>query len=565
MNSELMSWVTTLLFTAGTLASVLNSASVAQQATTTEGKELAATRIRRFPLERFRDKTGEDIPAHTYGEWRWYKPNPLSIAEQKNETIGIRTAYHGGWYNGAGFQFRDGSFSIANSFGVWGHDPKTDQLHFQFAWPFHEMCAYDPGNDCFWGFHTNPSGEHCLINFSLNEQRRPEKIKVSAIEFGRYLYTDSDRNAWFDKDAWIVRRDDKLLANRGYGNPVTRISWHLAQQNSKQLYRMSRFGLQMFEAGEWRNASGPPRLIGPVRSVSQRDDVVAIATNNGAIEWFPTLGLSFKLTDKFTDWIAIDGDGRVWMSDLLCLDDTTQPAPTAEEFAVTLRRVSSKEPIIATRAMRRLLKAGKNYRDWIQENLTNDDLEVRTAAETLDDCMNGRNRLQFSGDQLLVKELLGGAGTAPQLLPIPEQNKDHRATYDEKDALILDTRAAGNLKKYLLVETPVLGHVGFRFAGTDRALVSANTVTPEYYKITHSAAKLDLTPITTESPIHYASAGRNPDELIAILGSLKGGRHQRLEDYRLLIGTLKTDSGDFTKLGELRSRSLFSGHLVLQR
>lgn len=566
------------------------------------------------PRRAFPEKTGEDIPAHKLGPWRWYKPNPLTYKERKTRPFWALTEYHGGWYHGKGYQPSRGGFHMANPFGVWEHDPVTDRLVFQFEWPFHLACRYDPAGDCYWGMYGIR-----VLNFTLGDGGRPENIRVHRtnvrppLSLRRYQFTDERGRAWFH-GCWLERDGDRLLLHLGEPERLIRLSWKQARQTSKPLYRREEHHLQKFESGKWRDAVPPPGARGTTRGVAQRGPAVLVATDGGAAEWYPRYGLSFQLTDESTQWIAFDREGRKWLAPGLCLDDTGPPT-TPPQFYAALPRVLDNDPIAAGDAMRCLLRAGDNYPAWIQAYAAvgnfdptaagnalrrlgdkypawlqayaavgrsafsnfapvvagnalrrllradaNDpawfqayaavgkaafsnliDPQVKKAALLLSACLEGKRTLRFTGDRVRLERLLAGKGTAPDPLPIPEQNRPPK--FVETDPLILDTTAAGALADYRLVETPLLEHPGYRFQGGGKTLINRNARLPYYFKISHADGEIKLTPAPESPRILLASASRDPAELLVLVCDAQ---------RRLAAGVLEIETGKFQKRGEIQ-------------
>ncbi|NQU62827.1 MAG: hypothetical protein HQ517_00880, partial [SAR324 cluster bacterium] len=136
---------------------------------------------------RFPDKDGEDIAPHILGNWRMYKPNPITYNERKNRPSQSQTLYHGGRYTHPGYQPKKGGFHLVNSFGVWQHDPNTDYLNYKFTWPFERVSNYDKAHNCYFLLEGT-----LFTRFSIDCNSKIIDLHLYEHSLDRYIFTDKD-------------------------------------------------------------------------------------------------------------------------------------------------------------------------------------------------------------------------------------------------------------------------------------------------------------------------------------------------------------------------------------
>jgi hypothetical protein len=473
--------------------------------------------IHRYPSSSMPEKTGESVAAHKHGRWRWYKPRPLTLVERKNRPFWVKLLYHGGWYHEPGFQPRDRCFHLRNHFGVWEHDPAKDHLVFRFVWPENVLCRYDPVNDYFWGIHTNPNGQKMLVGFRQDESGMPHSVSIYKTPFRSYRLTDENGRAWFDPRGWATYDNGRVLFHQLEDSPF---------EPEKTV----------------RPAPGPKRA-----SVLKR-------TGAGIFETYAEFGITFELTREPRGWCRFDRDGRKWVhgQELYCYDDTGIAPPSYEEFVALLPDAFSKDPETAATAMRTLIRADY-YIGWVRENLAHNVPATREAARRLVACFNGKQHVTFTGDRVAWEAMKSGSGTSPELLPIPEQNKESRDGFVETCPLVLDTRRAGVFSGCELVEVPILDHPGYLLVASGHALISRSNTRREYLQVTCDG-RLNLIPREAQHAVHLLGQQTEPNRLAALLGDTEG---------MLAAGTLDIDTGKFDKHGELPWASYIDSGLLI--
>ena len=150
-------------------------------------------------------------------------------------------------------------FSSGKQIRVWEHNTDEDRLAFRFTWPHGIACNYDPINHCFWGCHTNPSGDRRLVNFTLSEAGTPVEVAVYQSPFVAHRFTDKDGRAWFRTRGWATFADGQV--------------------------RIHQLGDTPFE---------PEKTVVPAEGPA-RDSTLEVI-RYGAVETFAQFGITFELT-----------------------------------------------------------------------------------------------------------------------------------------------------------------------------------------------------------------------------------------------------------------------------
>ena len=321
----------------------------------------------------FSAKTGENIPPHRLESWRWFKANPLTPKEWKTRPSEMFTAYHGGWDRGVAYPWKDGSFHLQNEFGVWKYNEEKDQLVFQFSWPQGIDCRYDEANHCYWGYSTGGN-----MHFDLTEGGQPanpqQYYSRSGINLSDFQWSDAAGHPW-THNYWLARKEDRLFLHSIFYcsfpfNMETDLTWVEAQRKAEVVYRRHGYfrandgAVQKHDGKKWVEARPPKGIDDRAYCVDQDGPQVLIANYQGAYEWHTTYGVALQLADKKTRWIALDRQSRIWLAPGYCLDDRGH-ATTFMQFSAALPKLLAEDPVVASKAMRTLLRAGDNYLPWL--------------------------------------------------------------------------------------------------------------------------------------------------------------------------------------------------------
>ncbi len=470
--------------------------------------------IKIHPSDRHIVQWGEDVAAHTYGQWQLYKPNDRTIREKKRRSFWVDVLYHGGWYHAAGFQPKKGHFRLTNGYGVWEHNPVKKRLNFRFVWPgaSRSSGSYDRLHDCYWEHYGN-ANNGMLIQF---EQERADPIKnmrVMKSALGAYKFTDEEGRIHFDKGTWALMKDGKLT--------------FYDQRKVKGLAPVSK---ETTYAPSWRFGS--------------------LDNGGGFGKQFPEYGVNFKLMRGKVEWFNVDKDGRAWIysKGLYCLDLADDQPLKYERFLKLLPVVFGNDGVKATKAMHSLLQA-KQYKAWVLEVINSEDPQVKAAARKLQATMNGGGVLVFSGYLEQWQKLKAGKGKTAEILPTPEVNRPQ--PFIETDPLILNVDNAGKLKNYSLNDAPVFEPPEFNFGNTGAFLHSANGIQDSYLKV-EDDEKLRLTAVKCEGDIYNLRKGAVEGEALAQV-ELQDEHH---------IGIVDIQSGKFKPLMKVKEGNFYNTHMA---